>query len=121
MKHGAEDEGVLIRLVRGAAISVRQKCIYTILAGMREDLARPIAEREPIDTVHREPLLNAARSAVDVLEATASSSPPRSAHRSLMCNRAADGAVDGWNRQPVSRPQSQPGIDHVDPKLAASL
>ena len=70
----AEDDGVLIRLVRpgpekrAASIHLHHFLLASILA----DLARSIAEREPIDTVHREPLLNAARAFVTALEQTPS-------------------------------------------------
>ena len=66
----AEDDGVLIRLVRSgddkraAAIHLH----HFLLAGILEDLAASLAERGPIDTVHREPLLNAARRFVAALE-----------------------------------------------------
>lgn len=73
----AEDEGVLIRLVRGGS-DKRAASIHLhhfLLAGILEDLARSIAERKPIDPLHRQPLLEAARSFVEALEATTSSSP----------------------------------------------
>lgn len=69
----AEDDGVMIRLVRSngekraAAIHIH----HFLLAGILEDLARSIAEREPIDKVHREPLLESARGFVAALEAKA--------------------------------------------------
>ena len=66
----AEDEGVLIRLVRGgddkraAAIHLH----HFLLAGILDELAGSIAGREPIDAVHREPLLAAARNLAAALE-----------------------------------------------------
>lgn len=66
----AEADGVLIRLVRlgeekrAASIHLH----HFLLASIIEDLASSIANREPIDEVHREPLLNAARSLVGALE-----------------------------------------------------
>jgi hypothetical protein len=66
----AEDDGVLIRLVRSgcdrraAAVHIH----HFLLAGILEELALSIAERTPIDATHREPLLAAARSLVAALE-----------------------------------------------------
>ena len=66
----AEDDGVLIRLVRSgddkraAAIHLH----HFLLAGILEDLAASLAERTAIDTTHREPLLEAARRLVAALE-----------------------------------------------------
>jgi hypothetical protein len=69
----AENDGVLIRLVRGGS-DKRAAAIHLhhfLLAGILEDLARSLGEREPIDTVHREPLLDAARSFAAALERAA--------------------------------------------------
>ena len=66
----AEDEGVLIRLVR-AGPEKRAASIHLhhfLLASILTDLARSIADRKPIDIVHREPLLDAARAFVAALE-----------------------------------------------------
>jgi hypothetical protein len=66
----AEDDSVLIRLVRDGS----DKRVVTIhlhhylLAGIIEELARSLAERDPIDTAHRQLLLAAARSFVAALE-----------------------------------------------------
>lgn len=60
----AENEGVLIRLVRGGS-DKRAAAIHLhhfLFAGILEELAQSIAERAPIDVTHREPLLAAARS-----------------------------------------------------------
>jgi hypothetical protein len=60
----AEDDGVLIRLVR-AGSDKRVVAIHLhhyLLAGILEELAQSLDGREPIDTSHREPLLAAARS-----------------------------------------------------------
>src|SRR6185312_7522394 len=66
----AEDEGVLIRLVRSGpekrAASIHLH--HFLLASILGDLAQSIADRKPIDIVHREPLLNAARAFVAALE-----------------------------------------------------
>jgi len=68
----AEDDGVLIRLVRpgpekrAASIHLHHFLLASILA----DLARSIAPREQIDIVHRQPLLDAARAFVAALEQT---------------------------------------------------
>lgn len=66
----AEDDGVLIRLVRAggdkriAAIHLH----HFLFAGIIEELARSLTERAPIDATHRGPLLAAARSLVAALE-----------------------------------------------------
>ena len=71
----AEDEGVLIRLIRPGpekrAASIHLH--HFLLASILTDLAQSIADRKPIDTTHREPLLNAARAFVAALEPTTSS------------------------------------------------
>ena len=70
----AEDDGVLIRLVRPGpekrAASIHLH--HFLLASILTDLAQSIADRKPIDTVHREPLLTAARAFVAALEQTSS-------------------------------------------------
>jgi len=66
----AEADGVLIRLVR-AGIDKREVEIHLhhfLLASILDDLASSIAGREPIDLVHREPLLKAARNLLAALE-----------------------------------------------------
>jgi len=74
----AENEGVLIRLVRtegdkrAAAIHLH----HFLLAGILEELAASIGEREPIDTVHRQPLLDAAQKFVAALKRTADTPTP---------------------------------------------
>ena len=68
----AEDEGVLIRLVRGGS-DKRTAVIHLhhfLLAGILDDLAHSLAERTPIDEVHRKPLCEAARAFVVALERT---------------------------------------------------
>ena len=66
----AEADDVLIRLVREGADkrAVAIHLHYYLLAGIIEELARSLAEREPIDTAHRQPLLAAARSFAAALE-----------------------------------------------------
>ena len=66
----AEDEGVLIRLVRqgGEKRAVAIHLHHYLLAGILEELARSLAERQPIDIAHREPLLVAARALATALE-----------------------------------------------------
>jgi hypothetical protein len=66
----AEDEGVLVRLVRqsGEKRAVAIHLHHYLLAGILEELAGSLNEREPIDLAHREPLLAAARSLVTALE-----------------------------------------------------
>ena len=74
----AEDDGVLIRLVRpgpqkrAASIHLHHFLLASILA----DLARSIADKEPIDTVHREPLLDSARALVAALERASTPTHP---------------------------------------------
>lgn len=67
----AEDDGILIRLVRsGAEKRVVQIHLHHFLfANVLEDFARSLAGRQPIDEPHREPLLRAAKNLVDALEA----------------------------------------------------
>jgi len=68
----AENDAVLIRLVR-ASSDKRAASIHLhhyLLAGILEELARSLSEREPIDASHREPLLAAARSFTAALEKT---------------------------------------------------
>jgi hypothetical protein len=66
----AEDDRVVIRLVK----AVDEKRAVTIhlhhflLAGILEDIAASLCAREPIDAVHREPLLGAARALAAALE-----------------------------------------------------
>ena len=59
----AEADGVLIRLVRvGGEKRVAEIHLHHfLLANILEELAVSLATREPIDEVHREPLLDAAR------------------------------------------------------------
>jgi hypothetical protein len=66
----AEPEGVLIRLVRlGEDKRTAEIHLHHFLfAGILEELARSIRAREPIDPVHREPLLEAARGFAAALE-----------------------------------------------------
>jgi len=66
----AENDGVLIRLVRsgGEKRTAEIHLHHFLLAGILEDFARSLAEREPIDAIHRQPLLAAARSLVVALE-----------------------------------------------------
>ena len=66
----AEADGVLVRLVRDGSDkrAVAIHLHHFLFAGIMEELAQSLAQREPIDTVHREPLLAAARSLVAALE-----------------------------------------------------
>ncbi|HEV8678961.1 MAG TPA: hypothetical protein VGQ90_06260 [Stellaceae bacterium] len=68
----AEADGVLIRLVRsGEDRRVAEIHLHHFLfANILDDLAKSLAEREPIDAVHREPLLNAARRFLAAIEHT---------------------------------------------------
>ncbi len=73
-----ETDGVLIRLVRpGDQKRVVDIHLHHFLfAGILDDLAASVAKREPIDDLHRESLLNAARRLAAALEAPAA--PPAS-------------------------------------------
>ncbi|HEV2334576.1 MAG TPA: hypothetical protein VGS13_03690 [Stellaceae bacterium] len=66
----AEDDGLLIRLVRpGEDKRVAEIHLHHFLfAGILDELARSLAQRGPIDVVHREPLIAAARSFLAALE-----------------------------------------------------
>ena len=66
----AEDDAVLIRLVKSGS-EKRDVAIHLhhfLLAAILDDLARSLGDREPIDEVHRQPLLDAARHLAAALE-----------------------------------------------------
>ncbi|HEV2187548.1 MAG TPA: hypothetical protein VGR70_10085 [Stellaceae bacterium] len=73
----AEDDGVLVRLVRGGSDkrTVAIHLHHFLFAGILEELARSLGEREPIDVTHREPLLEAARGLAAALERSAQRPP----------------------------------------------
>jgi hypothetical protein len=66
----ATADEMLIRLVRseGEKRAVQIHLHHFLFAAILEDLARSLAEQEPIDTVHREPLRDAARLPADQLD-----------------------------------------------------
>lgn len=66
----AEDDGVLIRLVRssGEKRAVEIHLHHYLLAAVLDDLAQSLSGREPIDEPHRQPLLEAARRLAAALE-----------------------------------------------------
>lgn len=66
----AEDDGVMLRLVRpsGEKRQVEMHLHHFLFAAILDDLARSLAERAPIDEMHREPLLAAARNLAAALE-----------------------------------------------------
>jgi hypothetical protein len=66
----AEPDGVLIRLVRpGEDKRVAEIHLHHFLfAGILEELARSLGEREPIDRLHRDPLVEATRAFAAALE-----------------------------------------------------
>jgi hypothetical protein len=66
----AEADGVMIRLVRAGSDKreVEIHLHHFLLASILDDLAGSLAQREPIDLVHREPLLEAARHFLAALE-----------------------------------------------------
>lgn len=72
-----EDDGVLIRLVRpGSEKRVAEIHLHHFLfANILEEIARSLAGHEPVDEIHRQPLLNAARGLVAALERTPTASP----------------------------------------------
>ena len=66
----AEDDAVVIRLIKSGS-EKREAAIHFhhfLLAGILDDLARSLGERAPIDAVHRQPLLDAARRFAIALE-----------------------------------------------------
>jgi hypothetical protein len=75
-----EDEGVLIRLVRGGsdkrAVSIHLH--HFLFAGILEELAGSVGSSPTIDATHREPLLAAVRGLAVALEQSASTeeTPP---------------------------------------------
>ena len=73
----AEDDGVLIRLVRGGSDKrvVAIHLHHFLFAGIIEELAGSLGERAPIDATHREPLLAAARGLAAALERSAQRLP----------------------------------------------
>ena len=66
----ADDDGVMIRLVRPAdgQRRVEMHLHHFLFAAILEDLARSLGDRKPIDEVHRQPLLAAARNLAAALE-----------------------------------------------------
>ena len=77
----AEDDGVLIRLVR-AGSDKRAAAIHLhhfLLGGILDELALSFGERPPIDKTHHEPLLEAARRLAAALE----QSEPRKTDKQL--------------------------------------
>jgi hypothetical protein len=66
----ADADSMLIRLVRsGEDKRVAEIHLHHFLfANILDDLARSLAQREPIDEAHREPLVNAARRFLAALE-----------------------------------------------------
>lgn len=66
----AESDGMLIRLVRsgGEKRIVEIHLHHFLFANILDELTRSLAGREAIDDLHRQPLLNAARSFAAALE-----------------------------------------------------
>jgi hypothetical protein len=66
----ADADGMTIRLVRtfGEKREADIHLHHFLFAGILDDLARSLGEREPIDDVHRRPLLAAARNLAAALE-----------------------------------------------------
>lgn len=66
----ADADEMLIRLVRseGEKRAVQIHLHHFLFAAILEDLAHSLAQREPIDEIHRAPLRNAARLLADELE-----------------------------------------------------
>ena len=68
----AEDDGVLIRLVRsGPDKRIAEIHLHHfLLASILDELADSLAAREPIDAIHRQPLLDASRRFATALQRT---------------------------------------------------
>ena len=66
----ADADGMMIRLVHpsGEKREAEMHLHHFLFASILEDLARSLDAREPIDEVHREPLLDAARKLAAALE-----------------------------------------------------
>src|SRR4051794_2055864 len=66
----ADDSGMMIRLVRtsGEKREAEVHLHHFLFAGILDELARSLDGREPIDDVHRQPLLEAARKLAAALE-----------------------------------------------------
>ncbi len=66
----ADADGMMIRLVRtsGEKREAEIHLHHFLFAGILDDLARSLDEREPIDETHRQPLLAAARKLAAALE-----------------------------------------------------
>ncbi len=66
----ADADGMMIRLVRtsGEKREAEIHLHHFLFAGILDDLARSLGEREPIDDMHRQPLLAAARKLAAALE-----------------------------------------------------
>jgi hypothetical protein len=66
----ADADGMMIRLVRtsGEKREAEIHLHHFLFAGILDDLARSLGEREPIDETHRQPLLVAARKLAAALE-----------------------------------------------------
>lgn len=73
----ADADGVLIWLVRsGDEKRVAEIHLHHFLfASILDELARSLDEKEPIDEIHREPLLNAAHRLAVALERASAPSP----------------------------------------------
>ena len=66
----ADADGMMIRLIRAAGEKrvVEIHLHHFLMAGILDDIAGSLEQREPIDEVHREPLLAAARRLAAVLD-----------------------------------------------------
>lgn len=73
----AEADGMLIRLVRPGTEKrkVEIHLHYFLLANIFEEFAQSVAAQEPIDELHREPLLKSVRMLATALEKEATPSP----------------------------------------------
>ena len=72
----ADADGMTIRLVRtsGEKREAEMHLHHFLFAGILDDLAHSLDEREPIDETHRQPLLAAARKLAAALERATPSS-----------------------------------------------
>ena len=74
----AENDGVMIRLQRSGSEqrNVEIHLHHLLFANILADLAASLAAREPIDNVHRPPLLAAARQLATAIERPGDQPPP---------------------------------------------
>jgi hypothetical protein len=74
---GTEADGVLIRLTRqgGEKRDTQIHLHYLLFGDILAEIARAVAKQTPIDALHREPLIEAARDLLEALERTPAATP----------------------------------------------